>query len=523
MLAQTVEAHPPSPRPFSRQMNHTFILPCATYVAMRCIWLFVALLACPPLPAQRVSTAARQQDLAYISTQLPQLHPNLFFQLDPAQFQQAIAALTARLSTSTDAEFYVGLAQLVALAGDAHTALSLRGIASPLLGFQTFPLTFVWLDDGVFVVAATAPYSRAVGTRLVAVGGMPIGQVIQQLATAIPHANDQWLHYMAQEYLTGLQILQGLHVLPSNGTSVFTFQTLAGDQFTLQLAPGSGELVTAPDPRAGPLPAWLQNTAANYWYSYSAPNRLLYFKYNRCADDPANPFASFAVRLLDTLDRNPVDPLSSIYVGTPVVPTAFGALCRTESSSGCPHCSPTLAFDFTLHTHLCCDFGSARLGCDLPRFEDIMRQRLGTVDMLPGAERPHGDDGVIVVGSGDDHRIDVLLFFVEHLAKIPIYVRFGVLAEDGSGEAVIDVAQGDNTLARAALDIASPHAADPDCRNAKRIARSLVGGAAEDVTRDNEGAKAYSEVAPRGPGFIVCWHVRISNARPFVPGGCRIR
>ena len=261
------------------------------------------------LHAQQVSAALRQKDLSFIANQLPQLHPKFFFQLDPAQFQQAVNNLSAKLTSATDAEFYVGLAQLVALAGDAHTALALTGSAASAIGFQTLPLQLRWLDDGVFVVGAPPPYSRAVGAQVVALGGVPIDQAIQQLATVVPHANDQWVHYEAQQFLRGQQILQGLHIVPVAATSDITFRTLSGELFTLSVAPGSGASVTAPDAAAGPLPDYLQNASANYWYSYSPENRLLYFKYNKCVDDPGNPFAAFAARILATVDANPIDTL----------------------------------------------------------------------------------------------------------------------------------------------------------------------------------------------------------------------
>src|SRR5450432_2459500 len=97
---------------------------------MRAFW-HVAVLAllgyCSPAFAQKVGAADRQQDLNFIANQLPVLNPNFFFQLDRAQFQQAVANLSAKLATATDAEFYTGLAQVVAMAGDAHTTLYLQG------------------------------------------------------------------------------------------------------------------------------------------------------------------------------------------------------------------------------------------------------------------------------------------------------------------------------------------------------------------------------------------------------------
>jgi uncharacterized protein (TIGR03437 family) len=269
---------------------------------------FVLVMLAASLSAQRFPTAVRQQDLNYVATQVPKLHANFFFQLDPAAYQKAVAALQAQISTLTDAEFYVQLTALVALAGDAHTAIYLNNGTAISLGFQQFPIQFRWLDDGIFVTAAAPAYAQALGARLVQVGDFPIDQVIQKLGTVIPHGNDAWLHYEAQQYLTGQQVLQGLDLLPASATSALTFQTLTGNQFTLQVGTAfAGALQNAVDPLAGPLPDFLQQTGLNYWYSYSAQNRMVYFKYNKCANDPNNPFAAFTAAVLATVDSQPVD------------------------------------------------------------------------------------------------------------------------------------------------------------------------------------------------------------------------
>ena len=219
-----------------------------------------------------------------------------------------MAALQAQISTLTDAQFYVQLAALIAMAGDAHTAISLTNTAAIDAGFLQFPLQFRWLADGVFVTAAATAYAQALGAQLIQVGGVPIGQVMQKLGTIIPHGNDQWLDYEAQQYLMGQQILQGLGVLPATATSALTFQALDGSQFTLQIGTTfGGELLSAVDPSAVPVPDYLQQSSLNYWYAYSAANQMLYFKYNVCEDDPSNPFATFAAAVLETLDSQPVN------------------------------------------------------------------------------------------------------------------------------------------------------------------------------------------------------------------------
>lgn len=275
---------------------------------MRPFVLLLTLLMASSSFAQRFSVAARQQDLNYVATELPKLHANLFFQLSRADFQSAVNALNARAAALTDVEFYVQLAALVAMAGDAHTSLALSGAAAADVGFHQFPLQLRWLDDGIFVTAAGSQYSRAVGSRLVKIGDLPIDQAIGRLATVISHANDQWLHYLAPQYLAGQQILQGLGLAPAGAATPLTFRTLEGREFTIDAGtePASG-VIASPNPGSGSTPGYLQNSAVNYWFSYSPQNRLLYFKYNRCAEMPSIPFASFTATLLRTLDTNVVD------------------------------------------------------------------------------------------------------------------------------------------------------------------------------------------------------------------------
>lgn len=268
-------------------------------------WLWVAFTASMVLDAQPSSIAGRNADLSFVSTQLPALDKNFFAQLSRDDFAVAIANLQADLPALTDPQFYVRLAQLVAMAGDAHTYLYLSGAP----GFQILPLHLRWLDDGVFVTSAGPEYLASLGTRIVSIGGVPIADVVARLGTVIPHDNDQWLHYMVQSYLVQQQILEGLGIVPAQKPSLFTFERLDGTQFTLAINASTEARISLLSAATGSIPDYLTNTSQNYWYSYSDATRMLYFKYNVCENDPSNPFPAFAANVLETIDSNPVDTL----------------------------------------------------------------------------------------------------------------------------------------------------------------------------------------------------------------------
>jgi len=259
--------------------------------------------------AQQVGVAVRQSDLDFVSTQLPKLHANFFFQLKPADYNQAVQALQAKIGSLTDQEFYVQLAALVAMAGDPHTYLYLQPFLTARAGYRAFPLTFRALDDGIFVTGASAAYARALGTQLVAVDRTSISTVVRQLATIIPHDNQQFVLSQAEQYLTGQQVLQGLDLAPNTPTTNLAFRTRAGEEFTLIVGTESDPIGAFPAPDQGPLPEYMQHAEQNYWFTYYPERRLLYFKYNRCQDMPSNQFAGFAAAFLKEFDANPVDTI----------------------------------------------------------------------------------------------------------------------------------------------------------------------------------------------------------------------
>ncbi len=312
------------------------------------------------LSAQRFSTAVRKADLDFVANQVPALHANFFYQLDPSVFQASVASLNAKIGSLTDAEFYVQLAALVAMAGDAHTSLNLFGIPAVQAGFGNFPLQFRWLDDGVFVTGASSDYAQALGAQLVQVGGVPIDQAMQKLGAIIPHDNDQWLQNMSQLYLPGQQILQGLDIAPAGATTPLTFRTLAGGEFTLYVGTSGTASVFAPSPSGGPVPDYLMNATSEYWKKYLAEERLLYFKYNMCGDDPANPFSTFTASFMTMLDTNPVDTLVIDFRGNPGGSTSYFEQFGTEMATRLP----TLAANPKFRIYVAIDKGTFSAGMD---------------------------------------------------------------------------------------------------------------------------------------------------------------
>jgi hypothetical protein len=121
--------------------------------------LLLALLFTAELAAGDPARDARwQPDLTYLATVLPQRHPDFYSLVAPGQFDAAVSSLSNSIPALSDAEVMVGMAKIVALANDGHTNLYLTQANS---SFHLLPLRVQWFSDGLFVTAASGPYSEA--------------------------------------------------------------------------------------------------------------------------------------------------------------------------------------------------------------------------------------------------------------------------------------------------------------------------------------------------------------------------
>ncbi len=235
-------------------------------------------------------------DLRALATELPARHANAFAHVAEADWRREIAALDGRLDRLDDAHALVGAARVVAAIGDGHTRMALYDRAG------VYPIAFTWFEDGIFVTGADAPW--AIGTRLVAIEGHPVADAIAALTPSVPRDNAIGIAAELPTMLRDPALLAGSDLA---GTGHVTYQLAAADGATRPLALDAGTRVVR-IARPGVLPLHLQGPAANYWNKYVADQRLVYFAYNACAEDPrVGSLAGFIASTLAFIDQHPVD------------------------------------------------------------------------------------------------------------------------------------------------------------------------------------------------------------------------
>ena len=207
------------------------------------IVLAAALLLCAPARMFALNAGQWQSDLQSLVSFLRVTHPNLFFHVSQQDFNAAVSSLNQNIPQLSDARITVGMMQLAAMVGDAHTS-----VHSP---FTPLPIRFRWFSDGLFVNAAAPEYSQALGAKVIAIGNLPVDQAYAAIGAVVSHENDYWVREMSETYLATAEILSSLGVTSGAGPVPYLLQDISGNQFEIQVSPSTAGLLWPPDSTNG--------------------------------------------------------------------------------------------------------------------------------------------------------------------------------------------------------------------------------------------------------------------------------
>ena len=220
-------------------------------------------------------------------------------------FTSDIAALEAEISKLSDAEIVLRLMKLVASANVAHNV-----VQTPIgLGFfSRLPITFTWYADGLAVMGAASGYEKALGTRVLKIGGKTPEEILAALTPYVAHENDIWVRESSTQLLRARAMLDHLGVTDSEGRVVFTLEKPGDEPFTLTVPTGDPRLTigTTDEVLHLPTPLFRTHPRSFYWHQYLDDSGTLFIQYNVCANDPKSPFADFARAVLADADSKSV-------------------------------------------------------------------------------------------------------------------------------------------------------------------------------------------------------------------------
>ena len=279
---------------------------------------FLVLAATPAVaqqPQRLDSAAVRQwrEDLAVLRTEMPAHHANLFHTMSRAQFDSALAAIERRLPRVARSQVIVELQRLAALIGDGHSSVGpWRDTATV---FHELPVTFYAFDDGLRIRSATIAHADLLGTKLVAIGGVPIDSALGRVRPLVSRDNEMGVVARTPMLLAMPEVLSAIGLAPDPGHVSLTLDTPKGRRDVTLMPTGLFPMLTGETdrtwmPRDGwvdardgaPTPLWLSNPGDTYWYRYLPASRTLYLQLNAILQKQDDSLAVFLARALHAAD-----------------------------------------------------------------------------------------------------------------------------------------------------------------------------------------------------------------------------
>jgi hypothetical protein len=235
------------------------------------------------------------------------------------QFDAAVDDLSRSIPQCSDTQIVIGMMKLLRPLGDGHAAVNVPQENEDF--HRALPLQFYLFQEGLFVTATAPDHDTLLGAQVLQFGQHTVDEVMAALEPLISRDNQQWPKQVAPLLLRQLPLLHALGVVAdptqvtltsrradaTTGTvTVATDPAWSSPLWTLPCPPG---WVFLPATLASPMPLYLKNCGATYWFEYLPDPRVLYFQLNSVADDPEEPLEAFGRRLFDFIDANPVDKL----------------------------------------------------------------------------------------------------------------------------------------------------------------------------------------------------------------------
>ncbi|HEX8863168.1 MAG TPA: hypothetical protein VGC06_29570 [Actinomycetes bacterium] len=231
-----------------------------------------------------------------------------------ADFDAAVAELDRVVPELDDDGVLVGLMRLVARLDDGHAFVQFP--PGDPRGQRSLQLQLSWFEEGLFVVAADERHAGLLGAQLLAIGGQPVERALELTDPLISRDNRWWPRHLAPALLRQAPLLRGLGLAPRDGPVALSLRLPGGQTSEVTVAADSAWSATSPsavcppdwrflpETLGPPLPLYLRNRGALYWFEHLPEAGLVYCQCNNLLDDPAEPLAAFWRRLLAAAEEH---------------------------------------------------------------------------------------------------------------------------------------------------------------------------------------------------------------------------
>ena len=227
-----------------------------------------------------------ESDVRLFATELERIHPNPYHATSREEYARRVDELATRADSLDREQLVVELMRLLALLGerDGHSGIyTLHNHPRPM---HLYPLRTYWFSDGLAVVDGDEP-----GAKLVAIGGVPIDEVVARVRPLITRDNEWSFRERVPYYLVCAEVLRGLGITRSEPVT-FTLQSAGGTR-DVELVPIAASSYSArfpyywQPPGAPPGvrdPLWVRYRGTEHAVTTLQRGRFIYVAYTHTGD-----------------------------------------------------------------------------------------------------------------------------------------------------------------------------------------------------------------------------------------------
>ena len=172
------------------------------------------------------------EDLEFVVSTLKSRHPNLYYKTSEMELDSLVEKSRDEISEAkSDIECYFAIRKVTAAIEDGHTQLLDEGIFN-LLDLR-FPIRVDEFTDGVYITIISKEHEVFLGSRVIAINGKPIENILASLEKAANNDNKFGRKYWALNGISFARVLYGLKVI--NNTDYIEIELITRNEESRQL------------------------------------------------------------------------------------------------------------------------------------------------------------------------------------------------------------------------------------------------------------------------------------------------
>lgn len=240
-------------------------------------------------------------DLEQLAEDLPKFHNNFFHNISKQEFCEKTEKLKRKGKNMNAYSMVAELSKLIALAGDAHTALEIPKN-------NMLPIECYWFEEGIYITRTSPEFDGLINKKILEIDGVPLSEIIQELKEMISHENIQFVKAQLPGLLMCTDVLYGLEIAYSVEEVSLKVEGQDGSQTSLILPAVKyaewERLVNKEDckEKTIKLPLFRKNEGLYYWQQKIQDGKILYVNYKKCRDMESISVEKFAGELKDALE-----------------------------------------------------------------------------------------------------------------------------------------------------------------------------------------------------------------------------